>query len=121
MGMDVYGRSPSSEAGEYFRSSVWWWHPLAKSVQKVDPETTARCQCWHTNDGDGLDARDSEVLVDALQRAIDSGETAQYEDAYERKRAARPRNDFNRNYYFSAENVQRFANFLRHSGGFNIL
>ncbi len=28
MGMDVYGRNPSSEEGEYFRASVWTWGPI---------------------------------------------------------------------------------------------
>ena len=28
MGMDVYGRRPTSEAGKYFRANVWSWHPI---------------------------------------------------------------------------------------------
>jgi hypothetical protein len=29
MGMDVYGKEPKSDKGEYFRNNVWWWRPLA--------------------------------------------------------------------------------------------
>ena len=32
MGMDVYGRRPKSERGEYFRNNIWWWHPLADFI-----------------------------------------------------------------------------------------
>ena len=28
MGMDVVGRNPSAEAGEYFRANVWSWRPI---------------------------------------------------------------------------------------------
>src|SRR5947209_5860046 len=28
MGMDVFGRKPTSEAGEYFRANVWGWGPI---------------------------------------------------------------------------------------------
>lgn len=24
MGMDVYGKAPSSQTGEYFRNNIWW-------------------------------------------------------------------------------------------------
>ncbi len=27
MGMDVFGRNPSAEAGEYFRATAWSWAP----------------------------------------------------------------------------------------------
>ena len=30
MTMDVMGKHPTTEAGEYFRRSVWCWHPLAE-------------------------------------------------------------------------------------------
>jgi len=32
MGFDIYGSSPKSEKGKYFRNSVWWWRPLAEFV-----------------------------------------------------------------------------------------
>jgi hypothetical protein len=65
MGMDVYGRNPTSKEGEYFRNNVWWWRPLAEYCMEVAPEIAARCEGWHYNDGDGLN--------EALQREIDSG------------------------------------------------
>jgi len=73
MGMDVIGRNPVSEQGEYFRNNAWWWHPLADYCMEVAPDITARCKHWHYNEGYGLGARDSLALADILQKEIDSG------------------------------------------------
>ncbi len=74
MGMDVYGRNE----GKYFRSSVWWWRPLADYCTTVAPKIAARCECWQSNDGDGLNDADSAALADALQEEIDSGRCGAY-------------------------------------------
>lgn len=73
MGMDVYGTSPSSEAGEYFRRNVWGWRPLADLACELAPEIASGCKSWHYNDGDGLDGPASTQLADALQAALDDG------------------------------------------------
>lgn len=73
MGMDVFGREPSSERGEYFRSNVWWWHPLAAFVQEVCPRESEGCEYWHSNDGDGLDREQTAALVRALDAALEAG------------------------------------------------
>jgi len=79
MGMDVYGKSPRTKEGEYFRSSVWSWRPLAIYVCNVAPDVTAKCEHWHSNDGDGLNAADSIKLANVLQTEIDTGRTKHYE------------------------------------------
>jgi hypothetical protein len=84
MGMDVSGRKPTGERGEYFRSSVWWWHPLADYCQQVAPEIPRACQTWHTNDGDGLDAAGAFALAEALEKDIKAKRT----DAYARRYAS---------------------------------
>lgn len=83
MGMDVYGKAPTSEAGEYFRNNIWWWRPLAEFLTDTYPELTYRCEYWHTNDGDGLDAEGSTALAHALTRDLDNGTV----DAYAANRA----------------------------------
>src|SRR4029077_11692298 len=82
--MDIYGRKPTSEHGEYFRNIVSWWHPLAGYCQKVAPEITSACRDWHTNDGDGLDAAGAFALAEALQKEINANRT----DAYARRYAS---------------------------------
>lgn len=73
MGMDVYGKS-----GNYFRNSVWSWHPLAEYIQMQAPEIAANCVHWHSNDGDGLNATDATRLADFLDQELASGRTTAY-------------------------------------------
>jgi hypothetical protein len=42
MGMDVFGKEPTTEEGEYFRNTVTFWRPLADYVQEVAPEVRGR-------------------------------------------------------------------------------
>lgn len=90
MGMDVYGKKPSAIEGEYFRNNVWWWRPLANYALVTAPAITAKCSHWHSNDGDGLGARDSVRLADALQTEIDTGRCATYAERYEARLQAVP-------------------------------
>jgi hypothetical protein len=85
MGMDVYGTS-----GNYFRNSVWGWHPLADYIVSVAPTTAAACKHWHTNSGGGLDAEGAKTLALVLQKHIDSGHTAVYERRYKEWQASLP-------------------------------
>jgi hypothetical protein len=82
MGMDVYGREPSGQCGEYFRNNVYRWHPLADYCRRVAPDICAACKSWHTNDWDGLDGAHAAALAEALQREIDSGRTQSYARRY---------------------------------------
>jgi hypothetical protein len=91
MGMDVCGKNPTTEEGEYFVNNAWMWHPLADYVAAVAPDIAARCEYWHTNDGDGLDAEDSLALADRLQAEIDVGRTARYERLYRSRQEAAPK------------------------------
>jgi hypothetical protein len=83
MGMDVYGNRPTAEAGEYFRNSVWSWHPLWDYCCEIDPQCVGAVENGHSNDGDGLDAVGSLHLAGLLQAEIDSGATAKYSSEYE--------------------------------------
>jgi hypothetical protein len=53
------------------------WGDIAAYVCKIAPEITARCK-WHANDGDGLNAEDSILLADLLQKEIESGGAMNY-------------------------------------------
>jgi len=80
MGMDVYGKAPKSERGEYFRNNVWWWRPLWDYVEEVAPELVANVS-GHTNDGDGLDAEGAETLSKILMIRLSDGSVEAYEKA----------------------------------------
>lgn len=90
MGMDVYGNSPSTEVGEYFRANVWRWHPLASYATAHYPALTAACEHWHTNDGDGLDAEGARALGEALLADVESGRALAYADQHAAALAALP-------------------------------
>ena len=85
MGMDVYGKQPTTEEGKYFCNNMWWWRPLADYVCEIAPEIADKCQYWQSNDGDGLNGHDSLRLAELLQKEIESGRTA----AYARRREAK--------------------------------
>ncbi len=108
MGMDVYGKKPSSEAGKYFRNNIWWWHPLASYiVKRGPPEVTRKCRYWHSNDHDGLNAKDALKLAQWLRQELADGSCEAYADSLDEEA-------------FSVENVREFAVFLEACGGFEI-
>ena len=78
MGMDVYGKKPKSEAGEYFRRNVWGWHPLWDYVEENHPEIAELVEHAHSNDGDGLGARNSNKLAKLLLADVKQGKVAHY-------------------------------------------
>lgn len=90
MGMDVLGKAPRSETGKYFRNNVWFWRPLADYCLKVAPDICAACEGWHFNDGDGLDAKGSVELAEALDLELATGRTLDYERRYREMVAALP-------------------------------
>ena len=90
MGMDIYGKAATTEAGSYFRNNVWWWRPLADYVTGTYPALTEACTYWHSNDGDGLNAERSLALAEAIERDLASGAVAAYAAQYEAALAALP-------------------------------
>ena len=76
MGMDVFGKAPTSEAGKYFRNNVWWWRPLADLCQALAPDVCEGCAHWHSNDGDGLDENRSLALAFVLEARLADGTIA---------------------------------------------
>lgn len=93
MGMDVFGKNPTSEAGEYFRNNVWWWRPLWQYCCEVGAsvitDELAEAGCY--NDGAGLDEHDATTLAQVLENEISTGRTAEYERSNAEYRASLPR------------------------------
>jgi len=83
MGMDVYGLKPKTVVGEYFRNSIWSWHPLWDYCCFVDNTLVEKVPNAHSNDGDGLNAVDSRQLGFKLIETIESGLAASYILAYD--------------------------------------
>lgn len=83
MGMDVYGRKPKNEKGEYFRNNVWYWHPLWNYCELMYPKVTAACKNGHDNSGDGLNLSDSIKLARLIKRDLKNGKAQKYKDEYD--------------------------------------
>jgi hypothetical protein len=90
--MDVSGKAPSSEVGEYFRANLWWWRPLWDYCRQVSPEIVTETvhRDGSFNDGAGLDAEHAAKLAEALRAEIASGDAASYIEEYEAERKAIP-------------------------------
>ena len=90
MGMDVYGKKPTNETGEYFRRNVWGWRPLWECVESVVPDLATKVEYRQSNDGDGLVAEDSIALGKALLTAVEKGEVEKWIDEFRSAQAEIP-------------------------------
>jgi hypothetical protein len=150
MGFDIYGINAKSEKGEYFRSSVWGWRPLADYVLEHVEIPEAEHQYWHSNDGQKVSEETALKIATVLNEKLQSGAVKQYEEEYTKELEALPlvtcglckgsgkRNDefvqgtcngcsgtgktkdWRMHYPFSEEYVREFAEFCEESGGFTI-
>lgn len=78
MGMDVIGKNPTTEVGEYFRNNVWSWRPLWIYCQDIAGDLLANVSGQY-NDGEGLNADGARALAERLQVELAAGRTAEYE------------------------------------------
>ena len=78
MGMDVMGRAPSNEVGEYFRRNVWGWRPLWNYVEDMHLDIAQKVEHAQSNDGDGLDADDAVELSARLYADLADGAAERY-------------------------------------------
>ena len=73
MGVDISGRKPKTEAGDYFCSNWWGWRPIhaiseaAMLNSKLDYDSSN----WGSNDGKGLRTqKQCDKLADAIELLI---------------------------------------------------
>ena len=73
MGVDISGRKPKTEQGDYFCSNWWGWRPIvaiseaAMISSKLDYDTSY----WGSNDGKGLRTqKQCDKLADAIELLI---------------------------------------------------
>ena len=90
MGFDLDGKKPLSDAGKEFRNNSWWWRPLWGYCEQVAPDLTSKVVYGQSNDGDGLNGKDSKDLAARLREEISSGRCAKFAAEYEAERKAIP-------------------------------
>jgi hypothetical protein len=93
MGMDVYGKKPTTKAGEYFRRNVWGWRPLWQYVENVHPEIAGLVKDGYSNSGYGLNGEKSAELASLLRTDITNGLVAEYVTARNNALAELPRKE----------------------------
>jgi hypothetical protein len=71
MGMDVYGKSPKSEEGEYFRANIWSWRPIHELIEKTKVLPPKMVEDMAFNDGAGPDEEQALLLAAAVENMID--------------------------------------------------
>lgn len=79
MGMDIYGRTPSTEEGEYFSANIFTW-PVILSVAKMSilvANLSMDTEGWDYNDGKGLQTQDEcNALADAMEVVLRGTESS---------------------------------------------
>jgi hypothetical protein len=132
VGMDVYGKNPTSEVGEYFRASVWSWYPILDRVAETGVLPAEMVERMGSNDGAGPDAVLAGVLADALDAMVrglsDDGVVVSTEDNTERGTAAvvfglmsaLSGSTVGADFSTSVGHLREFAAFCRASGGFEV-
>jgi len=84
MGFDLCGRNPLNDTGNYFRNNVWWWRPLADYIQDKHQDIALECIHWHTNDNDGLSAKNSVRLAKRLEEDLANGKIKEFEQNHKK-------------------------------------
>lgn len=130
MGMDVYGRKPTSDAGKYFRANVWSWRPIHELMVQLCPFLGANLlRSMAYNDGAGpKDQAVCDRMADAFDRWLEHnayGATVTSDElAVEptgqlvSRQAASP--DARSPYSIDDDRLKEWVNFLRSCGGFKV-
>jgi hypothetical protein len=88
--MDISGKKPRGEVGEYVRFNVWHWKPLWEFCEFLGPDLTKLVQYGHSNDGDGLNDERSVELGRLLETALSNGVAVNYTEERDAKLASMP-------------------------------
>lgn len=113
--------------GAYFRNNVWWWRPLWSFIcfNCEDILTEKDMTSGSYNDFHKISKTKAIKIADRLETLLDEGKVDEHAKEYEKERkiAAESKEKdvkFASNYPFNVENVKKFAEFARFSGGFTI-
>ena len=124
MGMDLYAVSPNPEVkgSDYFRNNVWWWRPLWKFVVDScsDILTDHDAHSGQFNDGHVISEFKAVAIATRLLQMKEDGDIDKYVAEYKARVNKTAEDDWDRSYTLDSENIELFANFCMHSGGFEI-
>ena len=109
-------------SGVYFRNNVWWWRPLWNFVSSTCESilTEKDIESGSYNDGHRISKTKADRIARRLFKMIRNGDVKAYESAYKEHLDSLNKDDWDKSYPFSEDNVRQFANFCLNSGGFRI-
>lgn len=131
--MDIFGRSPKNERGEYFRNNWWGWRPLWTLTVMLceDILNEEDIQGGQSNDGHIISAekaikiakRINEKLKDGTIKTVVNEQNKKQKEAetYNKKHNLDVCNNdyrWEEAYPASVKNVRDFMAFVKNSGGF---
>tara|TARA_R100000458_G_C8224269_1_gene207738 strand:+ start:216 stop:683 length:468 start_codon:yes stop_codon:yes gene_type:complete len=126
-GMAAYFKYVDETPGIYFRNNVWWWRPLWMFIcENCDDILTKKdMESGHYNDFHEISKTKANKLANKLDKLINDGTAKEFQEDWENQIEEAKKSDdeetkFWSNYPFSVDNVSRFAEFVRYSGGFTI-
>jgi hypothetical protein len=134
MGMDVYGRNPRSQAGEYFRANVWSWRPIHALICELCSDLLDEITIEGLAFNDGAGPEDHETCTEMAQRfeawmeehiegqKMDSDLRITKEGRFvsEREIAENPDMETESPYEVSDDHLKEWITFLRECGGFEV-
>ena len=130
MGMDVYGRNPKSKEGEYFRASIWSWHPLhsltCELCKDLLPEEMLMRMGY--NDGAGPEDQETcdamasrfEVWMEHHAGGVQKQEAELACPPWAKMFSAAFGQDIGATYDIDDEHLKEWVRFLRACGGFKV-
>jgi len=119
---ETYHEWQDDNCGVYFRNNVWSWRPLWNFVSSVCESilTEKDIESGSYNDGHGISKTKANRIASRLFKLIRNGDVKAYEYAYRKHLDSLHKDNWDKSYPFSEDNVREFANFCLNSGGFRI-
>lgn len=68
MGMDVWGRNPSSDVGKYFRANIWSWRPIHDLIRTLCSDLLAPETIVGMSINDGFGPSDATTCQEMARR-----------------------------------------------------
>ena len=88
MGFDVYGISPVTPKGEYFRNNCWWWRPLWEYICIETCPDIVSVEDWKLggyNANHPINEMKANMISARLTEKLENGHTAKYSEEYQAK------------------------------------
>ena len=134
MGMDVVGRNPSAEAGEYFRANLWSWRPIHNLIVQLCSDLLGEEMLIGMGYNDGAGPTDQTTCTTMANRferwmehhvsghSVDSDLRVTKEGAFVTEQESRENPDLETEspYQVDDEHLKQWIEFLRHCGGFEV-